>query len=146
MVLCSGIAFVITSGANYLFYEENCLYQNKSVEDFQACVKQSMTKTPLIRKFGIESFDKQVHMSSYAHIDMILPKNGSIGTTRNHNNPTFELDPGYAFLLFFLDKNFFFFVSNPLLVHRSVVTVHSNTSYVYVGLKVSIFGINYKLS
>ena len=78
MILFSGVAFVIISGANYLFYEENCLDQNKSVEDFQACVKQSMTKTPLIRKFGIESFDKQVHMSSYAHIDMILPKNGSI--------------------------------------------------------------------
>ena len=123
------------SGPNHLFYKENCVAQNKSVEDFQACVKQSMTKSPLIQKFGIESFEKQVFMTSRIHIDMILPKNGTIGTSRN--DPKFELDPGYEFLLFFYDKDFFFFVSNPLLVHRSIVAVHPNTSYIIVGLKVS---------
>ncbi len=136
IILCSGISFAIMSGPNHLFYKENCVAQNKSIEDFHGCVKQSMTKTPLIQKFGIESFEKQVFMTSLLHIDMILPKNGTIGTSRN--NPKFELDPRYEFLLFFFDKDFFFFVTNPLFVQRSIVVVHPNTSNIIVGLKVSM--------
>ena len=135
MILCSGIAFAIMSGPNHLFYKENCVEQNKSVEDFHTCVKQSITKTPLIKNFGIESFEKQMFMTSRLHIDMILPKNGTIGTTRK--NPAFELDPGYEVLIFLFDKDFFFLVTNPLLVPRSLVEVQPNTSYIFVGLKVS---------
>ena len=86
---------------------------------------------------GLESFKKQIYLSSYHHFDMIFPENGSIGITKK--DPTYQLDPRYGFILLLFDKDMFFFVSNPLLVPRSVVTVHPNTSYVFVGLKVSIF-------
>ena len=67
---------------------------------------------------------------------MILPCNGSIGAMRDWRNPTFELDPAYTFLLALFDKDFFLFVTNPLIVHRSVLKVFSNTSQVLVGIKV----------
>ena len=132
-----GITFAITSGHNHLFYKENCVAKNKTVDDFKVCVDQSTTEVPFMKDVGIESFDKQVNLNSHYLYDMIFPNNGSIGMKRRFN-PTFRLDPGYEFILLLFDKDFFFFVSNPLLVPRSVVTVYPNTSHVLVGLKVNL--------
>ena len=108
----------------------------KSVEQFQECLEQSKIKTPLIKSIGIESFNKQMHLNSFVTMDMILPEKGSIGLKRNLQNPTFKLDSGYTFLLILFDKDFFIFISNPLIVPRSVVRVFSNSSFITVGLKV----------
>ena len=128
------------SGPDQLYYKDNCVGVGvdkiKSVEEFQACLEQSKIKTPLIKYIGIESFNKQLHLNSFATMDMILPEKGSIGLKRDLHNPTFELDSGYTFLLVLFDKDFFIFISNPLIVPRSVVTVFSNSSFITVGLKV----------
>ena len=136
---CSGMCFVITSGSNHLFYRENCVAKNMSHDDFKQCVNQSTTKTSLMKYNGLESFHNQVYLNSYYHIDMLFPENGSIGVGRK--NPIFKLDPGYKFIIMLFDKDLFLFVSNPLIVPQTFLTVHPNTSNVFIGLKVSMYPI-----
>jgi len=120
--------FSTLSGENHNFYRENCIFKNISFEDFKVCVRKSIIKTPLIKSVGIKSFKKQLHLNHYAVSDMILPFNGSIGVKRDINNPTFRINSSYTFALAFFDQDSFLFVSNPLIVHRSVLKVLSSTS------------------
>ena len=124
----------ILSGDKHLLFNSNCVGNNKSLEDFQACVEKS--KIPLIQNLRMNSYKQHLFLNAYSVSDMILPCNGSIGAMRDWRNPTFELDPAYTFLLALFDKDFFLFVTNPLIVHRSVLKVVSNTSQVLVGIKV----------
>ena len=70
---------------------------------------------------------------------MILPYNGSLGYKWDLDNPTFKLNSSYSFALAFFDRDYFLYVSNPLIVHRSVTKVLSSTSpsVSKVGIEVS---------
>ena len=121
---CTGMLFTILSGENQHFFMENC-HGNISYEDFEACVRDSRIKTPLIESVGITSFKKQLHMNSFSLFDMILPYNNSIGVKGDLNNPTFKLNSTYTFALVFFDRDYFLYVTNPLIVHRSMFKVSS---------------------
>ena len=56
---------------------------------------------------------------------MILPYNNSIGVKGDLNNPTFKLNSTYTFALVFFDRDYFLYVTNPLIVHRSMFKVSS---------------------
>ena len=134
----AGILFKTLYGDNHSFFRDNCIVKN-SFEDFKKCVKKSRIKTPLIENVGIKTFKKQLQMNRYSISDMILPYNGSIGVKRDLNNPTFLLNSSYTFALAFFDRDYFLYVSNPLIVHRSLLKVLASTSpYVLmVGIEVS---------
>ena len=138
---CAGILFTILSGDNQNFFRENCVLKNISFEDFKACVRKSRIKTPLIKSVGIESFEEQLHLNQYAVSEMILPYNGSIGDKWDLNNPTFKINSSYSFGLALFDRDYFLYVSNPLIVHRSVTKVLSSTSpsSLKVGIEVSTY-------
>ena len=119
--------FSTLSGDNHNFYRENCILKNISLEEFKACVRKSRIKTPLIKSVGIKYFKQQLHLNNYKVSDMILPFNGSIGVKRDPKIPTFRLNSSYNFALAFFDKDYFLYVSNPLIVHRSVLKVLSST-------------------
>ena len=135
----AGILFTTLYGDNHSFFRDNCIVKNISFEDFKACVKMSRFKTPLIESVGIKSFEKQLQMNEYSISDMILPYNGSIGVKTDLNNPTFMLNSSYTFALAFFDRDYFLYVSNPLIVNRSILKVLASTSpYVLmVGIEVS---------
>lgn len=133
---CAGILLSVLSGDNYLDYRYNCVGKNKSLKAFQTCVMES--KTPLIKNVGMNSYKQHLHLNSYSVSYIILPDNESIGVKRDFSkNPTFELNPAYSFVLALFDQDYLLFVSNPLVVHRSVIKVHSNSSNLMVGIKVS---------
>ena len=124
----------ILSGDNNLLFRDNCVGKNKSLEDFQECLRKS--KVPLIQNVRMNSYKQYLSLNEYSATDMILPYNGSIGVIRDWRYPTFELDSAYSFLLALFDKDFFLYVTNPLIIHRSVLKVVSNTSQILVGIKV----------
>ena len=131
--------FAVLSGANHLYFKENCVEKFKSVEEFQECIKKSREKIPFIKNVGLKSFNEQILLNTYNSMDMILPENGSIGIKRKQfTNPTFLLDSGYSSVIALFDKDFFIYVSNPLIVQRSVLNVRPNSSYLMVGIKASI--------
>ena len=136
---CTGILFVKLSGENNHFFKENCVEKNISYEDFETCVTQNKMKTPLIKSVGIKSFKKQLYLTSYGVSDMIFPYNHSIGVKRDLKNPTFHLNPAYTFVLFLFDIDYFLYVTNPLIVHRSMMKVSSTTtpSILMLGIEVS---------
>ena len=107
---------------------DNCVLKNISFEDFKACVRKSRIKTPLIKRVGIKSYKEQLHLNRYSVYDMILPYNGSIRDKWDLNNPTFKLNSSYTFVLALFDRDYFLIVSNPSIVHRSVMKVLSSTS------------------
>ena len=139
IISCTGILFGILSGANHFYFKENCVEKIKSVEEFQECIKKSRKKIPFIKNVGLKSFNEHILLNTFNSMDMILPENGSIGIKRKFTDPTFVLDPGYSFVLALFDKDFFIYVSNPLIVQRSVLNVRSNSSWLTVGIKVSIY-------
>ena len=136
---CTGMMFTITSGKNKYFFRENCVEKNISYKDFEECIRESKIKTPLIKSFGIKSFRKQLYLNSYHVSDMIFPYNHSIGVKRDLKNPTFQLNPAYTFVLFLFDIDYFLYVTNPLIVHRSMMKVSSTTtpSILMLGIEVS---------
>ena len=125
------------SGANHNYYRENCV-KIKSVREFQECINKNRKKVPFLKNVGIKSYNKQVLLNPFASMDTILPENGSIGIKREFSKPTFEVDAGYSFVMALFDKDFFIFVSNPLIVQRSVLNVLPNSSFLMVGIKASI--------
>ena len=122
---CTGILFVKLSGENNHFFKENCVEKNISYEDFETCVTQNKMKTPLIKSVGIKSFKKHLYLNSMTVLDMILPYNHSIGFKVDFSNPTFLLNPTYTFALIFFDRDYFLYVTNPLIVHRSMLKFSS---------------------
>ena len=126
LIWFTGMLFTILSGENQHFFMENC-HGNISYEDFEACVRESRIKTPLIESVGITSFKKRLHLNGFSVSDMILPYNHSIGVKIDLNNPTFQLNPAYSLTLFFFDIDFFLYVKNPLIIHRSMLKVPSTT-------------------
>ena len=138
---CAGILFAVLSGANHFYFKENCVEKIKSVEEFQECLKKSRKKIPFIKNVGLESFNEHILLNPFNSMDMILPENGSIGIKRKFDNPTFKLNPGYSFVIALFDKDFFIYVSNPLIVQRSVLNFRQNSSLLMVGIKVSIYCI-----
>ena len=124
----------ILSGDNYTLYRDYCVGKNRSLEDFQECLWKS--KIPLIQNVRMNSYKQYLSLNSYSANDMILPYNGSIGVIRDPRYPTFELNSAYTYLLALFDKDFFLYLTNPLIIHRSVLKVVSNTSQILVGIKV----------
>ena len=124
LIWFTGMLFTILSGENQHFFMENC-HGNISYKDFEACVRESRIKTPLIESVGITSFKKQLHLNSFSVLDIILPFNNSIGVKGDLNNPTFKLNPAYTFSIVFFDRDYFLYVTNPLIVHRSMFQVSS---------------------
>ena len=66
----------ILSGDNNLHYKDNCVGKNKSLEDFQECLRKS--KIPLIQNVRMNSYKQYLSLNAYSVTDMILPYNGSI--------------------------------------------------------------------
>ena len=131
--------FVKSSGENNHFFKENCVEKNISYEDFETCVTENKIKTPLLKSVGIRSFKKHLYLNSLTVLDMILPYNHSIGFKMDFNNPTFVLNPAYTFALIFFDRDYLLYVTNPLIVHRSMLKVSSTTtpSALLLGIEVS---------
>ena len=139
LIWYKGMLFFIESGKNQHFFWENCVKKNISFEVFEACVGESIIKSPLIKSVGIQSFEKQLYLNSYKASEIIIPNNHSIGVKPDFNKPTFQLNPAYSFALVFFDKDYFLYVTNPLIVHRSMLKVSrmANPSVLMVGIEAS---------
>ena len=107
----------------------------KSVEDFKTCILQSSDS--FIRDISLKSYKQETHLNEFQKLEMIFPEDGSVGV-KISSNATLYLDPLFVYMICFFDKNFLFYVLNPLIVPRSCITISQNSSFTPIPLKVGM--------
>ena len=118
----------IKSGNGNLGYLYECR-GTKTIDEFKKCILQK--SVPYIRYISLKSYKQATHLNHYTSYQSIIPKDGYL--------PTLNLDPLYSYVFCLFDKDFLLYVSNPLIVQRSCITVSANSSFVGITLKVGKF-------
>ena len=91
--------------------------------------------TTFIREISLDSYKQATHLNLYTSYQMILPKDGTVGVKVTYK-PTLHLNPLFVYVFCLFDKDSLLYVSNPLIVPRSCVTVNANSSYFGISVKV----------
>ena len=94
-----------------------------------------MNSNPFLRKVGLKFYHRYLYFNALAVFELIIPGNGTIETKKDYRNATFKLDPKYSYVVNLFDMDFLVYLNNPLIVQRSFVTIHPNTSMGYIGIK-----------
>ena len=129
-----GILLIISDGATSTLLSDKC-YGKESVADFKKCVSQ--ISPPFITEVNVGSYEQRLHVNPYFTSQIIIPSDGSIGTSLNNGSATLHLNPSYAYYLYLFDQDFFLYISNPNIVQRSLLKIRSNSSFICVFIKVS---------
>ena len=121
------------TGANGNLYAE--CGGKETVEDFKTCILQKSDS--FIRDINLKSFRQATHLNKYTATQMIFPEDGSVGLKQTYK-PTIMLNPLFEYIFCLFDKDFLLFISNPLIVPRSCLTISQNSSFIQIPLKVGI--------
>ena len=128
-----GVFLVNINGAHGTLYAE--CQGKKIVEDFKTCIMHKSDS--FIKAINLKSYKQETHLSKFVKFQMIFPEDGSVGLKQTYK-PTIMLNPLFEYIFCLFDKDFLLFISNPLIVPRSCLTISQNSSFIQIPLKVGI--------